>query len=243
MHPIVCQIGPFTIFSYGLMLALAFIAGSTLAASYAGKHGIEPEIIFNLSFVAVVSGIVGARIFYVLENPAYYFNNPLEVVMLSRGGLSWFGGLILSSISAILFLKKRNLPVYKLLDLMIPFVALAQAIGRIGCLLNGCCFGLESKFGLFFPAHKSVLIPTQAYSSLALLFIYIILRFLQERPHKEGDIFFAYLILYSIKRFFIEYWRADNAVVFFGFTLFQCLSVAIFLFAAWRLSHRGPRRP
>jgi len=235
MYPVICKIGPFTIFSYGLMLAVAFLIGSALAISQAKKQGIDPEIISNLCFAVFVSGIIGSRILYVTENIAYYFKNPFEIIMLQRGGLSWFGGLLLGFLSGIIYLKKKNLSVYKAFDLMIPFVALGQAIGRIGCLLNGCCFGKISKFGLYFPAQELTLIPTQLYSSLALVFIFMILRFLQNRPHKTGEIFFVYLLLYSSKRFFIEFWRADNEIIFLGLTLFQFISIAVFFLSVWKL--------
>jgi phosphatidylglycerol:prolipoprotein diacylglycerol transferase len=129
------------------------------------------------------------------------------------------------------YVKNKKLPLLKILDLMIPFVALAQAIGRIGCLLNGCCFGKISEFGLYFPVHHQILVPTQLYSSLILIFIFIVLRILQEKPHKQGQVFFAYLVLYSLKRFFIEFWRADNPILIFNLTLFQILSIALFCFA------------
>ena len=235
MHPIICQMGPFTIYSYGLLLVVAFLVSSTLAAFQAKKQKINPDIIFNLSFTVFISGIIGARSLYVIENITYYLRNPLEIIMLQLGGLSWFGGLILGFLSGTVYLKKKKLSIYRILDLMSPFVALGQAIGRIGCLLNGCCFGKISKFGLYFPVHKLVLIPTQIYSSLALVFIFIILRFLQDRPHKEGKIFFAYLLFYSIKRFFIEFWRADNEIILFGLTLFQLMGIAVFCLAVWKI--------
>ncbi len=236
MYPTICKIGPLTIYSYGLMLAIAFVISSTLAAFQAKKQNINPDIIFNFCFIVFISGIIGARLLYIIENINYYLKEPLEVIMLSRGGLSWFGGLILGVISGTIYLKKKKLSIYRILDLMSPFVALGQAIGRIGCLLNGCCFGkITDKFGIYFPEQNLALIPTQIYSSVALVFIFIILRFLQEGPHKEGKIFFAYLILYSAKRFFIEYWRADNEIMLFGLTLFQLMSIAIFCLAAWKL--------
>lgn len=156
-------------------------------------------------------------------------------MLLSRGGLSWFGGLILGFICSVVYLRKKEISIYTFLDLMVPFVALAQAIGRVGCLLNGCCYGKVSKYGIYFAAHELPLIPTQLYSSLALIFIFIILRLLQDRPHREGEIFFWYLLLYSIKRFFIEFWRADNEIILFGLTLFQLISFVIFCLAAWKL--------
>jgi phosphatidylglycerol:prolipoprotein diacylglycerol transferase len=155
--------------------------------------------------------------------------------MLQHGGLSWFGGLTFSIVCGIVYLKKKRISVYKIFDLIAPFLALTQGLGRIGCLLNGCCFGKVSKFGIYFPVHNAVLIPTQIYSSLALIFIFIILRFIQDKPHQEGTIFFAYLLLYSLKRFFIEFWRADNPSVLFGLTLFQALSIIIFCLSLVKL--------
>lgn len=236
MYPKICSIGPFTVYSYGLMLVLAFMMSSALAALEARRQNIAPEIIFNLSFLILVSGIIGARLFYIIENAGYYIKEPLQILMLQRGGLSWFGGLITGVIFSVAYLVKKHLSVYKILDLIAPFAALGQAVGRIGCLLNGCCFGkVTDRFGLYFKTHEAVLIPTQIYSSLLLILIFIILRFLQDKPHREGKIFFAYLFLYSLKRFFMEFWRADNPVIFFGLTLFQMISVVIFISSAIKL--------
>jgi phosphatidylglycerol:prolipoprotein diacylglycerol transferase len=231
MHPTICQIGPFTIYSYGLMLVVAFITSLTLLTRKAKIDKVDTDIIFNLAFLAFIFGIIGARALYVVQNSSYYLKNPFEIIMLQHGGLSWFGGLIFGSISGAVYLKTKKMPVLKTFDLIAPFVVLAQAIGRIGCLLNGCCFGKVSGSGLYFKAHDALLIPTQAYSSLALVVIFIILRFMQDNPHRPGGIFFMYLALYSLKRFFIEWWRADNEIIFLGLSLFQIISLAVFLFA------------
>ncbi|MDD2751680.1 MAG: prolipoprotein diacylglyceryl transferase [Candidatus Omnitrophica bacterium] len=222
MLPEICRIGPFTIYSYGLMLAIAFVIGSGLAGIEAKKRNINPEVILNLCFLALVSGIIGARLFYVLENYRFYFKYPGEIFILQHGGLSWFGGLILGFLASLLYMRKKKLSVYQILDLLAPFVALGQAFGRVGCLLNGCCFG---KTG----------VPVQIYSSAILLGIFLILRLLQDRPHKEGEIFFSYLLLYSLKRFFIEFWRIDNPIVFWNLTLFQLLSIGLFFLALIKL--------
>jgi len=235
MYPVICKIGPFTIYSYGLMLAIAFFVAATLARAQAKRQNINPDTIFNFTFTLFISGIIGARLFFVIENLDYYIKEPLEIIMLQHGGLSWFGGLICAIFVGAIILKKQKLGVYKILDLIVPFVALGQSIGRIGCLLNGCCFGRVSENGLYFPAHGEVLIPTQIYSSLVLIFIFIFLRFLQNRPHRSGQIFFSYLFLYSLKRFFIEFWRADNDVILFGLTLFQFISIAIFCISFYKI--------
>jgi len=235
MYPEICKIGLFTVYSYGLMLAVAFIISSTLLIKQAKKQNMNPDTIFNLAFLVFISGIIGARLFYIIENIDYYKEDPLQIIMLQHGGLSWFGGLVLGVLASVLYLRFKRLPIYKVLDLISPFAALAQSIGRVGCLLNGCCFGKVSEFGIYFPVHNKVLIPVQVYSSLILVFIYIILRTVQDKPHKAGHVFYLYLLLYSTKRFFIEFWRADNPTVFLDLTLFQLLSIAVFLFSFIKL--------
>lgn len=223
MHPLICKVGPFAIYSYGVMLAFAFLVSSYLAKKKAQTVGISPEIIFNLAFIAFIFGIIGGRLLYVIFNFDYYIDNLSEIFKLWHGGLSWFGGLFLGSVAGIVYINRKGLSVYKVLDVIVPFVALGQAIGRIGCFLNGCCYGVLG------------FIPIQIFSSLLLLIIFIILGFLQERPHKAGEILFLYLILYSIKRFFVEFWRADNKILMFGLTYFQIIAIAIFFFSVWKL--------
>ncbi|MDD3087396.1 MAG: prolipoprotein diacylglyceryl transferase [Candidatus Omnitrophica bacterium] len=235
MHPEICSIGPLVIYSYGVMLVLAFLISVSLACSEAKRQGIDPDLIFNLNFIVFIFGIAGARIFFVVENLGYYLKDPLEIIMLSRGGMSWFGGLFLGLISGLIYLKMKRQVIYRILDLVVPFLALAQSLGRVGCFLNGCCFGKESVYGVYFPVHGLVLIPTQLYSSFMLLLIFIVLRFLQLRPHRLGQVFYTYLFLYSIKRFFIEFFRADNKLIIFNLTLFQLISIAIFIIAVFKL--------
>lgn len=222
MHPIICSIGPFTVYSYGLMLALAFLIASYLTGRQAEKENIGREIIFNALFLAFICGIAGARLLYAAQNFNLYRDSPLEIIMLQHGGLSWLGGLISGSLCAVVYLKRKKIPVYKALDLAAPFAALGQAIGRIGCFLNGCCYGKDD-------------IPVQLYSAVVLIFIFIILRIFQDRPHKEGEVFFNYLLLYSLKRFFIEFLRGDNQVIFSGLSLFQITSLGLFVFAFIKL--------
>ena len=188
-------------------------------------------MIFNLLFFIFIFGIIGCRIFYILNNFSYFLHNPLQIIMLQHGGMSWFGGLIFGSVAAFLFVKKNKLNFLATADLLVPFVALGQSIGRIGCLLNGCCFGRESQFGLYFSVFDKTLIPTQLYSSLLLLLIFYILRRMQNRKHFPGQIFYYYLFFYSLKRIFIEYLRNDSPRIIFGLTLFQLLSIAVLVFS------------
>ncbi len=155
--------------------------------------------------------------------------------MLQHGGLSWYGGVFAGIIFAVLYIKKRNLALYKILDLISPYLALGQAIGRIGCLLNGCCFGSIYISGLYFGAHNSIIVPIQIISSGILILIFVFLRLFQNKPHREGQIFFLYLLFYSLKRFFVEFWRRDNPAFFLGLSLFQIISIAILIASALKL--------
>lgn len=229
MLPEICKIGIFTVYSYGLMLVLAFFTASYLASLQAKKEGIDPEVIFNLCFTVFICGIIGARVFYVFNHLSDYWHNPLEVFMLQRGGLAWFGGAIAGHLAAIVFIEKHKLNLFKVLDLLVPFVALGQAIGRIGCLLNGCCYGRPSEFGIYFKTFHQHLIPTQLYSSLLLLVIFFILRYIQNKKHVTGLVVATYLLLYAVKRFFIEFLRNDTPRSIFGLTIFQVLAVAMFV--------------
>ena len=228
MLPELCHIGPFTIYSYGLMLVLAFFVCAYLSSAQAVKEQMDGEEIFNLCFSVFIFGIIGSRVFYVLLNARFYLHNPLEIIMLQHGGMAWFGGLIFGTSGAILFIKKHKMNLLRTLDLLVPFIVLGQSIGRIGCFLNGCCFGRESEFGLYSKLLNKVLIPTQLYSSLFLLLIFIILRLRQEAKHLPGEILCGYLFLYSLKRFFIEFLRDDSPRMFYGLTIFQILCLVMF---------------
>ncbi|PIQ86625.1 MAG: prolipoprotein diacylglyceryl transferase [Candidatus Omnitrophica bacterium CG11_big_fil_rev_8_21_14_0_20_43_6] len=231
MLPEICHLGNFTIYSYGLMLVLAFFVSAYLCSRQAVKEKLDGEQIFNLFFYVFIFGIIGSRLFYVLINAGFYLRHPLEIIMLQHGGMAWFGGLFFGTAAAILLIKRHKMEPLATLDLLVPFIALGQAIGRIGCLLNGCCYGRESEFGLYFELFDRVLIPAQLYSSLLLLLIFIYLRFKQDRKHLPGQILCSYLFLYSLKRFLIEFLRNDSPRIFFGLTLFQILCLAVFLVA------------
>ena len=236
MHPIICTLGPFTVYSYGLMLAIAFLTAAFSASLQAKRTGLSPDAIFNLCFIAMTAGIIGARLMYVIEHFSLYAREPFEVLMLQHGGLSWFGGLVAGGGAVAWYVKKHRLPLWRSLDCIAPYLALGHAIGRIGCLLNGCCFGKPSVWGIYFPEIDQTLLPVQILSSLFLLGIFVVLRLLQERPHPAGKILLVYLLLYSVKRFFIEFLRGDTQVVLWGLKLFQFTSIALFVFSVIMLA-------
>jgi phosphatidylglycerol---prolipoprotein diacylglyceryl transferase len=243
MHPVICTLGPVTIYSYGLMVALAFLVCVSLARQHARRVGIDPEVIINACFLGLAFGIAGARFLYVIEHWAQYRNHPWEVLMLQHGGLSFFGGLLAGVAAALVYLRRRKQSLYRIFDLLAPYIALGHAIGRIGCFFNGCCFGKVSVWGVYFPVLESTRIPTQLISSAALIGIYLVLRILQERFKSlpAGTVFYVYLALYAGKRFGIEFLRDDNYPFFAGLTFFQVFSAAAGIFALVQLARRMPR--
>jgi len=168
------------------MLAIGFMISVALAVAEAKRQKIDPAIVINLTSIAMLFGVIGGRLFYVIEHLSFYLRNPIEIIMVNHGGLSWYGGLVLGLAAAIIYLRSRRSAVLKFLDLIVPFVALAQGLGRVGCLLNGCCYGRESAWGIYFKVHQAVIIPTQLYASLVLIAIFVALRYLQVKPHQVG---------------------------------------------------------
>jgi phosphatidylglycerol:prolipoprotein diacylglycerol transferase len=234
MYPILFRIGPVKIYSYGVMIALGVITAVYLARQQAKKEGLNAEVIVDMGLYAIISGILGARLFYVLANIKDYLREPAEIIMLHHGGLVIYGGIILGILTGILFLKKRGLPVLKTADMVIPYVALAQSIGRIGCLLNGCCYGKPTHlpWGIYFPGKPFALHPTQIYFCLNALAVFLILSVIQRRKRFNGQTFIFYFLLYPFGRFLIEFLRGDSPRIILGiFTLSQLISAVLFFLA------------
>lgn len=247
MYPIICQFGPVTVYSYGLMLAVAAVVCTFLASRDAKKIGIPPEVISDFAFWTIVAGILGARSFYVLLNYRFFMENPLEIVMIQNGGLAWHGGLIAATIIGIRFIRKKGLPLVTTLDLVAPYAALGESIGRIGCFLNGCCYGREVFGGIYFPVHHARLYPTQLYATAGLFILFFILRRYRDIPSSPqgalgrrgptgktpGDVFLLYLFGAALLRFAIEFFRADHYVLVLGLSVYQWVCVALIITAVY----------
>ena len=158
MHPIIVEIGPVTIYSYGVVVAVGFITAAWLAARQAASEGLSPEGILDIALVCIISGIIGARLLHVLLNLPYYMHSPAEILMLNRGGLAFQGGFFAAIAAGVLYAKRAGLSFLRAADIMAPYIALGQAIGRIGCFLNGCCYGAftGSYFGFLFMAFENI---------------------------------------------------------------------------------------
>jgi len=239
MFPKIMDIGPVTIHSYGLLLALAFIAGIWLASSSAKKQGLNPDSIWNMGLIIIFSALVGAKILLFLSDFSYYSQNPREIFSLStlRSTGVYYGGLLLALAASAWYLRRSSLPAWKVADLCAPGIALGQAVGRVGCLLAGCCYGKPTSmpWGITFTsryAYDNVgvplnvpLHPTQLYESFGTLLLFAYLMWRLSRKHFDGQIILEYLSLYAALRFVIEFFRDDDR----GFVLYGLLSTSQFI--------------
>ena len=245
MYPILIEFGFFIIFTYGLLVATGFLVAILLASSRAEKEGLDSHKVLDLCFYVMVSALLGARLLYVIVEYRYFLDSPLEIFKFWKGGLVFYGGLILGVLISLWYLKRNQMPMWKTADLLAPSIALGQSIGRWGCFFAGCCYGKKTDvaWGVTFTDPRSLapleisLHPTQVYLSLNAVFIFIFLMWLSKRKVFDGQILWSYGILYSIGRFLIEYFRGDDR----GFPVEQVLStsqfvgVFVFSFSAFML--------
>jgi len=270
MHRILLHIGPLTIYSYGFMLALAFVVGTVLARSRARRKQIQADIIIDLVFVILVSSIIGARIFYVAINWQYYLLNPFDIIKVWEGGLVFYGGFIGGFWAAVWFIHRKRLALWVIADIITPSLAVGIALGRIGCFLNGCCYGaLSHQHGIAFPctdmppvcaqqitdgliapaaAYSLKVIPTQLYSALFALVAFAVLVFIERYKRFEGFLFLVFVLIYSAGRFIIEMVRCYEPAYFIigGLTVSQVISFVLFIAATAVLcirskDARGPK--
>ena len=243
MHPVLFKFGIFKIYSYGVMVALGFLLAVYLASREAKRIGISPEKVYDIGLYVLVFGIIGARALHVLLNLDYYLGRPLEIIMINRGGLAFHGGLA-AGIAAAAFLTRRNgMPPWTTVDAAIPYVALGQAIGRIGCFLNGCCYGTPTYLptGISLPGHLLRLHPTQLYSSVFLFLTFLALKKIYRKKKSEGEVFLSYLLIFSAGRFFIDFLRGDLSPVLLGLKTSQLISIVIFFCVAVFLRYQRKR--
>lgn len=230
MFPTILKIGGIQIYSYGLMLFLSFLAGIYVVERKARKFGVDSKAITDLALWILLAVVVGSRLFYVAFHWSEFSGDLVSIFAFWRGGLAglmFYGGFIGALAAGLIFMRVRKLPVIKLLDAAAPAIVLGEGLTRIGCFLNGCCFGKPTALflGMVFPAHSpagatfpgQAIHPTQLYSSLAGFIMFGIAMLLGRRKLKDGVLFAVVLILYSLFRFGIDFVRYyENASNYWG---------------------------
>lgn len=234
MHPDIFKIGPLQIHSYGLMLAISFLLGIFLAIHRAKKQKIDPNKIMDLAVVIVISAIVGARFLYVIFHLDEFRGHWLDMINpfqssgeIGIAGLTMLGGFLAALFSGLIYLKLKKLAVLKIADIITPSLGLGIFLTRIGCFLNGCCYGTPTTapWGMIFPSESAAgyhftntpIHPAQLYSSFYGLAIFFLLLLLERWKKFDGFLLFSFLILYGIARFIVDFYRYyEESMVLFS---------------------------
>lgn len=222
MHPVLIKIGPVTIHTYGVMMALGVALGFWFIYVQAKKRGLNPGRILDMAFYTIIISLVGAKLVLLMGNLSYYFENPAEFFTLARSGGVFQGGLFFGLIFALWYLHKHKIPTWKTADIFAPALALGHGVGRIGCFNAGCCYGRACSvpWGVVFEseyAHNLTGIPlnvpihpTQLYESALNFLNFIVLFILLKKKKFDGQVFSFYIINYSFIRYFVEFYRGDH---------------------------------
>jgi phosphatidylglycerol---prolipoprotein diacylglyceryl transferase len=258
VHPILLELGPITIYTYGVLLAAAYLIGLWLAARRAKAAGLDSAKVLDLGIWVIIAALVGAKLLLFVVEFEHFTTSWQEFLSLLRSGGVFYGGLLAAVVVCIYQLRKHKLPLWHSADLFAPGIALGYMVGRLGCLAAGCCFGKPTDVAwavtftnpaanlnvgtpLNIPLH-----PTQLYESFAGLAIFLILMAVERRGKSfSGRTFWLFVLLYSISRFVIEFYRGDDrGMVFAALSTSQFISIVLAplsLIMLWYLSR--PQQP
>ncbi|MBS1517685.1 MAG: prolipoprotein diacylglyceryl transferase [Bacteroidetes bacterium] len=246
MYPKLFEIGPVPIYSYGLMLGIAFLVGSSLLTKELRRNGMDENMGVMITFLSLIGGIVGSKLFYIIEEWNFGSGEPLSSfftvsTIFSPSGLTFYGGLILAIVLVLIYCKVKDIPVLKLFDMMSPSAAIGYSIARIGCHLSGDGdYGIPVN-GTFWeflgysyskgtvPTHEGVLVhPTPVYETVVTFFIFLFLWRNRAKYKTSGIIFAYFLILSGIERFLVEIIRLNPRIIF-GLSQAQIISVIMII--------------
>lgn len=222
MFPKLLELGPINIYTYGVLLAAAYLAGLQYARTRARGFGLDADRVMDLGIYIIVSALVGAKLLLVVVEFDHFRRDPAQIWTIVRAGGVFYGGLLAAVGVAFWFIKRHALPLWRTCDAFAPGIALGQAVGRLGCLMAGCCYGrpTELPWGITFTSTIAAanvgtplevsLHPTQLYESVAALMILAGLLIMERRTRGfAGRTFWTYLLLYPSARFLIEFYRGD----------------------------------
>ena len=212
MHPILFKVGQVQVHSFSVMLIIAFLAGLWLARRRAPKFGFAPNKVSDAAMLALFAGVLGARVAFIVQELPYYLQHKDELFSLQFQGLTSFGGLIFGAGAFAFFAWRQKRSLLDVFDLIAPSALIGHAFGRIGCLLNGCCYGVvtNGNFGVHIDNTNVLHVPAQAYDSLMAFAAAGVLLWSERRGLQRGQSFAMFLILYGLTRFIYEFWRAGT---------------------------------
>ena len=240
MYPRLLELGPITVYTYGVLLAAAYLFGLQLARVRAKQRGLDANRVLDLGIYIIISALVGAKLLLLITDFKSFTADPRELLTLARSGGVFYGGLIVAVIVALWYIRRVGLPLWTTCDVFAPGIALGHVVGRFGCLFAGCCFGKPTTrpWGITFTdpfAAANVgtplgvaLHPTQLYEAGAELLILIILLVTERKGRPfPGRTFWLYMLLYAISRFIIEFYRGDDRGTVGMFSTSQFISIVL----------------
>jgi phosphatidylglycerol:prolipoprotein diacylglycerol transferase len=255
MYPRLLELGPFTVYTYGVLLAAAFLLGLKLATTRAKRRGLDSGRVLDLGIYIIVAAIVGGKLLLLATDFAAFRANPAEILSLARSGGVFYGGLILAALIAFWYMRRHALPLWTTFDVFAPGIALGHAVGRLGCLMAGCCWGHPTHVSwaitfsdpftggyvgtpLGVPLH-----PTQIYEALAETAILMFLLWLERGRGRNfaGRTFWTYILLYGLSRYTIEFFRGDPRGSVWIFSTSQFISVILVPLSVIMLAHLAGR--
>ncbi len=225
MHPILLDAGGFTVYSYGVLLAAAYMLGLQFALVRARTRGLDRQRVMDLGIWIIISALVGAKLLLFIVDFRQFTASWNDFFGLARSGGVFYGGLILAVVVALWYLHRHRMPLWTTTDVFAPGIALGHVVGRMGCLLAGCCFGRPTSVPWAITFHSPVaasnvgtplgvpLHPTQLYDAGAELLILGVLLWMERGRGQlsfPGRTFWTYLLLYGVSRFVIEFYRGDH---------------------------------
>lgn len=244
MHPILFKIGKISLYTYGLFVALGFLSALGVAQHEAKRKGEAPNLVMDLGFYMLIAAIVGARLFFLAVEPEVITESLFAVFQIWNGGLVFYGGFIGALITAIIYLRRKRIPFFRVADIFSPGLALGHAVGRIGCFFAGCCYGkqCELPWAVVFNDKLSLapigdhLHPTQLYSVAGNLLVFGFLWIFRKRTKHEGQLFWLYVLSYGLVRAFLEIFRGDpRGFLFGGVSVSQGIGVVLAVAASLML--------
>jgi phosphatidylglycerol:prolipoprotein diacylglycerol transferase len=254
MYPRLFELGPFTIYTYGVLLAAAFLLGLRLATARARARGLDAGKILDLGIYIIVAAILGGKLLLLVTDFPAFRANPAELLSLARSGGVFYGGLIVALLVSVWYVWRHKLPVWTTFDVYAPGIALGHAIGRLGCLAAGCCWGHATHvpWAITFsdpftgdyvgtplgtPLH-----PTQLYEVAAETAILFFLLWFERRGRNfPGRTFWTYIVLYGLSRYAIEFFRGDPRGTVWIFSTSQFISVILVPLAVVMLAYLAQR--
>lgn len=254
MHPLLFEIGALPVYTYGVLLATAYLTGLWLAVRRARARGLNGDRVMDLGIWIIASALVGAKLLLLVVDFDFYSRNPAELLGVFRSGGVFYGGLIAAVAVAFWYMRRAKLPLWHTTDAFAPGIALGHVVGRMGCFMAGCCYGKPTSvpWGVTFTnplAAENVgtpldlaLHPTQLYEAGAELAILVLLLATERRGRPfPGRTFWLYMLLYAVSRFVIEIYRGDPRGFVGVLSTSQLISVALVPLSAYML-YRLARR-